>query len=303
MNNEEIIQRINELREKRGKNLKNSNENICEADANADLNMDAAVNLVEKSGAGSAANLSQKTNPKPSVATLRGRQSIKDADLRTPRNNRSMPKILPLIIVCIVAIFIAIKAPFRTETLNETRIPINQANEDANKNPKEISIRTKDGTLKMKNPVRFREDCDGGDGNACAVLSSLLLLNGEISQEGAKDLLKKGCYELNGGESCTRLAGYEDRDSQEGRKLYKKACKLGNGEGCFMFGYVAYFDDDDKETGTRYFERSCELRFAEACYFLVGIYSNDPAKSQRYQALFEKYQQENDDAIISFRRR
>jgi len=70
-----------------------------------------------------------------------------------------------------------------------------------------------------------------------------------------------------------------------------------------MFGYVAYFDDDDKETGTRYFERSCELRFAEACYFLVGIYSNDPAKSQRYQALFEKYQQENDDAIISFRRR
>ncbi|WP_298959432.1 hypothetical protein [uncultured Campylobacter sp.] len=209
----------------------------------------------------------------------------------------------PIIIVCIIAVFIAIKAPFRTEILNETQIPINQANEDANKNPKEISIRTKDGTLKMKNPVRFREDCDGGDGDACAVLSSLLLLNGEISQEGAKDLLKKGCYELNGGESCTRLAGYEDRDSQEGRKLYKKACKLGNGEGCFMFGYVAYFDDDDKETGTRYFERSCELRFAEACYFLVGIYSNDPAKSQRYQALFEKYQQENDDAIISFRRR
>jgi len=303
LNNEEIIQRINELREKRSKNLKSSSENVCETDANADLDTDATINLTEKSGAGSAANLSQKPSPKPSVATLMGRQSIKDVDLRTPHKNRSMPKILPLIIVCIVAVFIAIKAPFRTEALNETQIPINQANEDANKNPKEISIRTKDGTLKMKNPVRFREDCDGGDGDACAVLSSLLLLNGEISQEGAKDLLKKGCYELNGGESCTRLAGYEDRDSQEGRKLYKKACKLGNGEGCFMFGYVAYFDDDDKEAGTQCFERSCELRFAEACYFLVGIYSNDPAKSQRYQALFEKYQQENDDAIISFRRR
>ncbi|WP_297923666.1 hypothetical protein [uncultured Campylobacter sp.] len=303
MNNEEIIQRINELREKRSKNLKSSNENICKADINADMDTDATINLTEKSGENSTANLSQKPSPKPSVVTLIGRQSIKDADLRTLHKNRSMPKILPLIIVCIVAVFIAIKAPFRTEALNETQIPINQANEDANKNPKEISIRTKDGTLKMKNPVRFREDCDGGDGDACAVLSSLLLLNGEISQEGAKDLLKKGCYELNGGESCTRLASYEDRDSQEGRKLYKKACKLGDGEGCFMFGYVAYFDDDDKETGTRYFERSCELRFAEACYFLVGIYSNDPAKSQRYQALFEKYQQENDDAIISFRRR
>ena len=303
MNNEEIIRRINELREKRSKNLKSSNENICEANANADTDTDATINLTEKSGENSAANLSQKLSPKPSVATLMGRQSIKDADLHTPHKNRSMPKILPLIIVCIVAVFITIKAPSRTETLNETRIPINQANEAADKNPKEISIRTKDGTLKMKNPVRFREDCDGGDGDACAVLSSLLLLNGKISQEGAKDLLKKGCYELNGGESCTRLAGYEDRDSQEGRKLYKKACKLGNGEGCFMFGYVAYFDDDDKEAGTQYFERSCELRFAEACYFLVGIYSNDPAKSQRYQALFEKYQQENDDTIISFRRR
>ena len=303
MNNEEIIQRINELREKRGKNLKSPSETVCETDANADMDTDATVNLTEKLGAGSAVNLTQKPSPKPSVATLMGRQSIKDADLRTPHKNRSMPKIFPLIVVCIVAIFIAIKASSRTETLNETRIPTNQANEAADKNPKEISIRTKDGTLKMKNPVRFREDCDDGDGDACAVLSSLLLLNGEISQEGAKDLLKKGCYELNGGESCTRLAGYEDRDSQEGRKLYKKACKLGNGEGCFMFGYVAYFDDDDKEAGTQYFERSCELRFAEACYFLVGIYSNDPAKSQRYQALFEKYQQENDDAIISFRRR
>lgn len=303
MNNEEIIQRINELREKRSKNLKSSNENICKADINADMDTDATINLTEKSGENSTANLSQKPSPKPSVVTLIGRQSIKDADLRTLHKNRSTLKILPLVVVCIIAIFIAIKAPFRTEALNETRIPINQANEAAGKNPKEISIRTKDGTLKMKNPVRFREDCDGGDGDACAVLSSLLLLNGEISQEGAKELLKKGCYELNGGESCTRLAGYEDRDSQEGRKLYKKACKLGNGEGCFMFGYVAYFDDDDKEAGTRYFERSCELRFAEACYFLVGIYSNDPAKSQRYQALFEKYQQENDDAIISFRRR
>ena len=300
MNNEEIIQRINELREKRGKNLE---ENVCETDANADMDTDAAVNLAEKSGAGSAANLSKKSSSKPSVATLMGRQSFKDANLRTPHKNRSMPKIIPLIIICIIAVFISIKVSSRTEILNETQIPTNQANEDANKNPKEISIRTKDGTLKMKNPVRFREDCDGGDGDACAVLSSLLLLNGEISQEGAKDLLKKGCYELNGGESCTRLAGYEDRDSQEGRKLYKKACELGNGEGCFMFGYVAYFDDDDKETGAQYFERSCELRFAEACYFLVGIYSNDPAKSQRYQALFEKYQQENDDAIISFRRR
>ena len=303
MNNEEIIQRINELREKRGKNLKSSDENICKADINADMDTDATINLTEKSGAGSAANLNQKSSSEPSVATARDKQSIKDADLRTPHKNRSMPKIPPLVVVCIIAIFIAIKAPFRTEILNKTQIPINQANEDANKNPKEISIRTKDGTLKMKNPVRFREDCDGGDGDACAVLSSLLLLKGEISQEGAKDLLKKGCYELNGGESCTRLAGYEDRDSQEGRKLYKKACKLGNGEGCFMFGFASYFDDDDKETGTRYFERSCELRFAEACYFLVGIYSNDPAKSQRYQALFEKYQQENDDAIISFRRR
>ena len=303
MNNEEIIQRINELREKRGKNLKSSNENVCETSANTDMGTDAAVNLTEKSGENSAANLSQKPSPKPSVATARNEQSVKDADLRTPHKNRSIPKILPLIIVCIVAVFISIKASSRTETLNETRIPTNQANEATDKNPKEISIRTKDGTLKMKNPVRFREDCDDGDGDACAVLSSLLLLNGEISQEGAKDLLKKGCYELNGGESCTRLAGYEDRDSQEGRKLYKKACKFGNGEGCFMFGYVAYFDDDDKEAGTRYFERSCELRFAEACYFLVGIYSNDPAKSQRYQALFEKYQQENDDAIISFRRR
>ena len=303
MNNEEIIQRINELREKRGKNLKSSNENICETDVNADMDTDATVNLTEKSGENSAVNLNQKPSSEPSVATARDKQSIKDASLRTPHKNRSMPKILPLIIVCIVAIFISIKASSRTETLNETRIPSNQANEAADKNPKEISIRTKSGTLKMKNPVRFREDCDSGDGDACAVLSSLLLLNGEISQEGAKDLLKKGCYELNGGESCTRLAGYEDRDSQEGRKLYKKACKLGNGEGCFMFGYVAYFDDDDKETGTRYFERSCELRFAEACYFLVGIYSNDPAKSQRYQALFEKYQQENDDAIISLRRR
>ncbi|WP_297942542.1 hypothetical protein [uncultured Campylobacter sp.] len=303
MNNEEIIQRINELRKKRGKNLKSPSETVCETDVNADMDTDAAANLTEKSGAGSAANLIQKPSSKPSVATARDKQSIKDADLRAPRKSCSTPKILPLVIVCVVAVFIAIKAPFRTEILNETQIPINQVNEDANKNPKEISIRTKDGTLKMKNPVRFREDCDSGDGNACAVLSSLLLLNGEISQDGAKDLLKKGCYELNGGESCTRLAGYEDRDSQEGRKLYKKACKLGNGEGCFMFGYVAYFDDDDKEAGTRYFERSCELRFAEACYFLVGIYSNDPAKSQRYQALFEKYQQENDDAIISFRHR
>ena len=303
MNNEEIIQRINELREKRSKNLKSSKENICEANANADMDTDATINLTEKSGENSAANLSQKPSSKPSVATARDKQSFKDADLRTPHKNRSTLKIRPLVVVCIVAVFIAIKAPFRTEILNETRIPINQANEAADKNPKEISIRTKDGTLKMKNPVRFREDCDSGDGDACAVLSSLLLLNGEISQDGAKELLKKGCYELNGGESCTRLAGYEDRDSQEGRKLYKKACKLGNGEGCFMFGYVAYFDDDDKEAGTQYFERSCELRFAEACYFLVGIYSNDPAKSQRYQALFEKYQQENDDAIISFRRR
>ncbi len=223
MNNEEIIQRINELREKRSKNLKSSSENVCETDANADLNMDVAVNLAEKSGASSAANLNQKSSPKPSVVTLMGRQSIKDADLRAPHKNRSTPKILPLVIVCVVAVFIAIKTPFRTEILNETRIPINQANEDANKNPKEISIRTKDGTLKMKNPVRFREDCDGGDGDACAVLSSLLLLNGEISQDGAKELLKKGCYDLNGGESCTRLAGYEDRDSQEGRKLYKKS--------------------------------------------------------------------------------
>nr|WP_314119605.1 hypothetical protein [uncultured Campylobacter sp.] len=303
MNNEEIIQRINELREKRGKNLKSPSENVCETDVNADMDTDATVNLTEKSDAGSAANLNQKPSTKPSVATARNKQLIQDASLRTPHKNRSVPKILPLVVVCIIAIFIAIKAPFRTEILNETQIPINQANEDANKNPKEISIRTKDGTLKIKNPVRFREDCDSGDGNACAVLSSLLLLNGEISQDGAKDLLKKGCYDLNGGESCTRLAGYEDRDSQEGRKLYKKACKLGNGEGCFMFGYVAYFDDDDKEAGTRYFERSCELRFAEACYFLVGIYSNDPAKSQRYQALFEQYQQENDDAIISFRHR
>lgn len=78
MNNEEIIQRINELREKRGKNLKSSNENICETDANVDLNADAAVNLTEKSGAGSAANLSQKPSIKPSAATLRGEQSIKD---------------------------------------------------------------------------------------------------------------------------------------------------------------------------------------------------------------------------------
>ena len=223
MNNEEIIQRINELREKRGKNLKSSNENICKADINADMDTDATINLTEKSGAGSAANLNQKSSSEPSVATARDKQSIKDADLRTPHKNRSMAKIPPLVVVCIIAIFIAIKAPFRTEILNKTQIPINQANEDANKNPKEISIRTKDGTLKMKNLVRFREDCDGGDGDACAVLSSLLLLNGEISQEGAKDLLKKGCYELNGGESCTRLAGYEDRDSQEGRKLYKKS--------------------------------------------------------------------------------
>ena len=82
MNNEEIIQRINELREKRGKNLKSPNENVCETDANADLNMDVAVNLAEKSGASSAANLNQKSSPKPSVVTLMGRQSIKDADLR-----------------------------------------------------------------------------------------------------------------------------------------------------------------------------------------------------------------------------
>lgn len=96
MNNEEIIQRINELREKRGKNLKSPNENVWETDANADLNADAAVNLAEKSGANSAVNLSQKPSPKPSAATLRGGQSIKDADLRTPRNNRSTPKILSL---------------------------------------------------------------------------------------------------------------------------------------------------------------------------------------------------------------
>ena len=80
--------------------------------------------------------------------------------------------------------------------MNVTRIPTNQVNEDANKNPKEISIRTKDGTLKMKNPVRFREDCDGGDGDACAVLSSLLLLNGEISQKAPKICLKKAATSL-----------------------------------------------------------------------------------------------------------
>ena len=58
MNNEEIIRRINELREKRGKNLKSSNENIYETDANTDMDTDAATNLAEKSDAGSAANLS-----------------------------------------------------------------------------------------------------------------------------------------------------------------------------------------------------------------------------------------------------
>lgn len=98
MNNEEIIQRINELREKRSKNLKSSNENICKTDT------DAAANLTEKSGAGLAANLSKKPSSKPSVATARDKQSIKDADLRTPHKNRSTPKILPLIIVCIVAV-------------------------------------------------------------------------------------------------------------------------------------------------------------------------------------------------------
>ncbi|MBF0985279.1 MAG: hypothetical protein HXK63_09105, partial [Campylobacter sp.] len=143
MNNEEIIQRINELREKRGKNLKSSNENICKTDVNADLNMDAAANLAEKSGENSAVNLSQKPSPNPFVSTTRDKQSIKDADLRTPRNNRSTPKILPLVVVCIVAVFIAIKASSRTEILNETRIPTNQANEAAGKNPKEISIHTK----------------------------------------------------------------------------------------------------------------------------------------------------------------
>ena len=58
MNNEEIIRRINELREKRGKNLKNSNENVCETGANTDMDTDAAANLTEKSGENSAANLS-----------------------------------------------------------------------------------------------------------------------------------------------------------------------------------------------------------------------------------------------------
>ena len=81
MNNEEIIQCINELREKRSKNLKSSNENVCETSANADMDTDATINLAEKSGAGSAANLSQKPSPKPSVATLMGRQSIKDAQI------------------------------------------------------------------------------------------------------------------------------------------------------------------------------------------------------------------------------
>ena len=140
MNNEEIIQRINELREKRGKNLKSSNENVCETSANTDMDTGAAANLTEKSVTGSAVNLSQKPSTKPSAATLRGGQSIKDADLRTPRNNRSTPKILPLVIVCIIAVFIAIKASSRTEILNENRITNNKENEDANKNPNVIFI-------------------------------------------------------------------------------------------------------------------------------------------------------------------
>ena len=90
----------------------------------------------------------------------------------------------------------------------------------------------------------------------------------------AEELWKKACMDKNNGngDACSNLGYYETKGTMQDRALkapiaYEFACDKNNAEGCFSYG--AYLERSGQyDEAIKIYKKACKLGSKEACYMV-----------------------------------
>ena len=90
-------------------------------------------------------------------------------------------------------------------------------------------------------------------------------------------------------------AAYKDGNATQASKLYRKACKNGNMQGCTKLGVLYFIGDGLKQNhkkAKKLFVKACKKHYSKACYQLGTIYKRgadgierDTRRSRMFYAL------------------
>lgn len=118
------------------------------------------------------------------------------------------------------------------------------------------------------------------------VTCSHFTYSGEMTQTQFEDTLKK-CETDNNAAACARLYYYyisskhsylKDLQSDKQKALFyaKKACDLGDRDGCFTSGMTLYYGDRhagievNRDEGRKLLKKACELGQDDVCTFFLN---------------------------------
>ncbi|KAJ8686502.1 hypothetical protein QAD02_022296 [Eretmocerus hayati] len=106
--------------------------------------------------------------------------------------------------------------------------------------------------------------------------------------EGAADLYKKNCDNLDYGRSCAKYGGWSligkgcKRDYGEAIKYLKRGCELNDYTGCANAGIVSLASKEVQgndrvnviKNAIKMLEKACTEKVEKACFFLSGAYNS-----------------------------
>ena len=110
--------------------------------------------------------------------------------------------------------------------------------------------------------------------------------SGEMTQTQFQQTVQK-CEKENNGAACARLYYYyisskhsylKDLQADKQKALFyaKKACELGDRDGCFTSGMTLYYGDihagikAQKDEGRKLLKKACELGMDDVCTFFLN---------------------------------
>ncbi len=120
----------------------------------------------------------------------------------------------------------------------------------------------------------YDKACKLGTGFACAKASNISYLMGDIDKGVLFSI--QGCH-LNNNKACYALGYASDygqgvmrKDRDEALIWYKKSCRLGLGDSCFIVAkrYETHPTKKDKEKAKEYYQKACKLHDKKACDIL-----------------------------------
>ncbi len=141
--------------------------------------------------------------------------------------------------------------------------------------------------------------CKGKAARGCYVAGTVIYETEPKDVVRGLELLEQGCT-LGSGEACNDLGaiwaegkrGTTGVDLAKSSAFYLRACKLGNGPGCFNSGNVYRLGEGakiDLVKALEYFEQACEHRDANGCHAAGNAYGLGEGTAKDTAKMGERY--------------